>query len=100
VNEKVDMKKYFVYILTNFNNKVLYVGVTNDLERRVFEHREKLIKGFTEKYNLKKLVYYEEFSSPEDAISAEKKLKGWLRKKKIALIESKNPDWNDLSLLF
>ena len=91
------MKHYYVYILTNWNNKVLYVGVTNDLLRRANEHKLKIIDGFTKKYNLNKLVYFEEFSYIKDAISAEKKIKGWLRIKKIRLIESKNPKWEDLS---
>lgn len=90
------MKSYFVYIMTNVSNKVLYVGVTNDLERRSGEHKNHLIKGFTNRYNLTKLVYFQEFGNPLDAIGAEKKIKGWLRKKKINLIESMNPKWNDL----
>ncbi len=94
------MKAYYVYILTNKYNKVLYIGVTNDLQRRVYEHKRGTIEGFTKKYNLTKLVYFEEFTNINDAIAAEKKLKGWLRLKKIALIESKNPDWKDLSLSF
>ncbi len=92
------MNQYFVYILTNWNNKVLYVGVTNNLIRRVYEHKNKLIDGFTKKYNLNKLVYFEEFNNVNDAIAAEKKIKGWLRIKKIKLIESVNPEWKDLSL--
>ena len=94
------MKNYFVNILTNITNKVLYVGITNDLIRRLYEHKHKLIKGFTQKYRLTKLVYFEEFSNVNDAIAAEKKIKGWLRIKKIKLIESINPQWNDLSLSF
>lgn len=94
------MKQYFVYILTNFTNKVLYIGVTNNLQRRIYEHKQKLVDGFTKKYNLTRLVYFEEFSRIEDAIAAEKKIKGWLRIKKINLIESKNPSWSDLSLSF
>lgn len=90
--------QYSTYILTNKSNKVLYVGVTNNLERRVFEHKHKLIPGFTSKYNLNKLVWFENFSDINDAISAEKKIKGWLRIKKIKLIESKNKDWKDLSV--
>src|SRR3989344_1445653 len=93
------MKHYHVYILTNKSNKVLYTGVTNDLLRRVYEHRAKLIDGFTKKYNLNKLIYFEEFTDINEAIAAEKKIKGWLRRKKIKLIESKNPKWNDLFLL-
>ena len=90
------MKQYFVYILTNKSNKVLYTGVTNNLDRRIREHKQKLVKGFTSRYNLTKLVYFEEFADVVDAIAAEKKIKGWLRAKKIKLIESKNPWWFDL----
>lgn len=92
------MKTYFVYILTNKSNRVLYTGVTNDLNRRIFEHKNKLIEGFTKKYNLNKLVYIEEFASVTDAIYSEKKIKGWIRKRKIDLIELRNPDWKDLSV--
>jgi len=88
---------YYVYIMTNKTNKVLYIGVTNNLERRCYEHKQKLIKGFTEKYNINKLVYYEETKDIKEAITREKQLKGWLRQKKIALIESINPTWKDLS---
>lgn len=91
------MKSYFVYILTTKNNKMLYIGVTNNLERRIEEHKQKLIPGYTEKYNLNKLVYYQEFSDINDAIAAEKKIKGWLRIKKDNLITSFNPKWDDLS---
>ncbi len=91
------MSGYFVYILTNKTNKVLYIGVTNNLVRRIFEHKNKLVPGFTKKYNLNKLVYFEEFTSILDAISAEKKMKGWLRSKKIQLIKSKNSHWEDLN---
>jgi putative endonuclease len=91
------MRHYYVYILTNWNNKVLYTGVTNDISRRVTEHKMKTIDGFTKKYNINKLVYLEEFSFIKDAIAAEKKIKGWLRIKKIELIESRNPQWKDLS---
>lgn len=73
----------------------MYVGVTNDLLRRMREHRSKFIDGFTKKYNLTKLVYFEDFTDVNEAIAAEKKIKGWLRKKKISLIESKNPHWKD-----
>lgn len=93
-----EMKTYFVYILTNWNNKVLYIGVTNDLKRRIYEHKQKLIEGFTQKYNLQKLVYFEAFSSIIDAIAAEKKIKGWVRRKKVDLVASQNPNWEDLSL--
>ncbi len=87
-------------MLTNRNNKVLYTGITNDLERRIFEHKNKLIYGFTAKYNLTKLVYFEEFSNINDAITSEKKIKGWLRQKKNKLIESLNPSWDDLTSNF
>lgn len=93
------MKHYFVYILTNRNNNVLYTGVTNNLLRRVYEHKNKLIDGFTKKYNLTKMVYAEEFTDISDAIAAEKRIKGWLREKKIKLIESINPQWQDLMSL-
>ena len=91
------MKHYYVYVLTNWNNKVLYIGVTNDILRRTNEHKLKLVDGFTKKYNLNKLIYFEEFSYIKDAITAEKRMKGWLRIKKVRLIESKNPKWEDLS---
>ena len=77
---------YFVYILSNWDNKVLYAGVTNNLGRRMWEHKNALIDGFSKKYNLKKLVYFEEFKDVRDAIAAEKRIKGWLRIKKIKLI--------------
>ena len=90
------MKHYYVYIVTNKNNNVLYTGVTNNLLRRIYEHRNKMVDGFTKKYNVSKLVYAESFESPNEAIATEKKIKGWLRKKKISLIESINPEWKDL----
>jgi putative endonuclease len=90
------MEQYFVYILTNKYNKVLYVGITNNLIRRVYEHKNKLISGFTSKYNVNKLVYYESFQSVFDAIKREKEMKGWKREKKVALINSFNPEWKDL----
>jgi putative endonuclease len=89
-------KEYYVYIMTN-RSRTLYTGVTNDLMRRVYEHKNKLIKGFTSKYNIKYLVYYETTSSIYSAIEPEKQIKGWLRRKKIALIDSMNPEWKDLS---
>ena len=91
------MKNSFVYILSN-NSRTLYIGVTNNLERRIYEHKNKLIDGFTRKYNLTKLVYYEVFGDITLAIVREKQLKGWLRKKKIELIESTNSGWDDLSI--
>ena len=90
------MKQYYVYIMTNKHNTVLYTGVTNDLKRRVYEHKEKLIDGFTRKYNVTKLVYYEISEDIESAILEEKRIKGGSRIKKIKLIESINPYWNDL----
>ena len=90
------MNQYYVYIMTN-RSKTLYTGVTNDLKRRVYEHKSKLVEGFTSKYNINKLVYYDETSDINSAIAREKQIKGWLRRKKIQLIESINPDWKDLS---
>jgi putative endonuclease len=92
-----DDKQYYVYILTNKSNKVLYIGVTNDLIRRMFEHKNKLIEGFTRKYNLIKLVYYEITNDIESAIRREKQLKNWHRDWKINLITHFNPVWKDLS---
>lgn len=89
-------KQYYVYILTNFNQTVLYIGVTNDIRRRVWEHREKIIEGFTKRYNISKLVYYEVFDNIRLAIEREKQLKHWSRGKKESLIIMKNADWNDL----
>ena len=87
---------YFVYILTNRNNTVIYIGVTNDIRRRIMEHMKKEIDGFTKKYNVSKLVYFEEYSDINDAIKREKQLKHWSRMKKNQLVEAKNPDWNDI----
>jgi len=87
---------YYVYILSNKYNNVLYVGITNDLIRRVYEHKNKLVEGFTKKYNVDKLVYYELFNDPTNAITREKQLKGYSRKKKVELITSFNPEWEDL----
>ena len=91
---------YFVYILTNYTNKVLYTGMTNDLRRRIYEHKSGINKGFSFKYKTHKLVYYEQYNHPQEAIAREKQIKGWLRVKKIALIEGMNPDWKDLSERF
>ena len=90
-------KSYYTYIMSSYNNSALYIGVTNDLERRVAEHKSGQIPGFTQKYNCKKLVYYEPFSDIEQAIAREKQLKGWVRCKKDALIDSTNPERNDLA---
>lgn len=87
---------YFIYILTNKSNRVLYTGMTKDLERRIYEHKHKRVKGFTSKYNVNKLVFFEEFTQVLDAIAAEKKIKGWVRRKKIELIEKNNPLWREL----
>ena len=76
---------------------VLYIGVTNDLDRRVFEHKTKRVPGFSARYNVQKLVYFESFGDVRAAIAREKQLKGWLRSRKVALIESTNPQWKDLS---
>ena len=88
-------RSYYVYVLTNAS-RTLYVGVTNDLERRVAEHRSKLIDGFTKRYNLTKLVFAEECGEIEDALAREKQIKGWRRSKKFDLITSLNPTWEDL----
>jgi len=90
------MNNYYVYILTN-KSRTLYVGMTNNLERRVYEHKNKLVPGFTAKYNLDILLYYEQTADVLSAIAREKQIKGWTRSKKIALIESQNPKWLDLS---
>ena len=87
---------YYVYILTNAYNKVLYTGVTNDLERRLYEHKLKNIKGFTQKYNVDKLVYFEQFDFIDLAISREKQIKGYSRQKKIELINKRNKEWKEL----
>ena len=92
------MNQYFVYILTNKSNKVLYIGVTNNLERRMFEHKNKMINGFTKRYNLTKLVYFEETSDIKSALEREKQLKNWHRDWKINLINNFNPKWKDLSI--
>ncbi len=88
---------YFVYIVTNYNKKVIYTGVTNDLIRRVYEHSNKLFPGFTKKYNCKFLVYYERFQFIDHAISREKQIKSWRREKKDKLISGFNPGWNFLN---
>ena len=92
----VYMHQYFVYIMTN-KSGTLYVGVTNNLERRISEHKNSLIEGFTKKYKINKLLYFEETNDILAAINREKQIKGWRRDKKIALIESVNPMWKDLS---
>lgn len=94
---KSQSKSYYVYILTN-GVRTLYVGVTNDLKRRMYEHRQKLVPGFTKKYNLTWLAYFEETSDVNSAIAREKQIKKWRRSKKVALIESMNPRWKDLAM--
>ena len=91
-------RRFYVYIMTN-NPKsgVLYVGITGDLRRRVWQHKNKSVPGFTSRYNLTQLVYYEQFVYPGAAIAREKEIKGWRRSKKIALVESMNPRWDDLA---
>ena len=89
-------RQYYVYIATNQRNTVLYTGVTNNLNRRIFDHKNKIIKGFTQKYNINKLVYFEGFDNIEEAIEREKQLKGGSRKRKEDLINSLNPNWKDL----
>ncbi|HPF07416.1 MAG TPA: GIY-YIG nuclease family protein [Spirochaetota bacterium] len=89
--------KFYVYILANKNNKVLYIGVTNNLHRRLYEHKNKLIEGFTEKYNVNKLIYFEETENIKSAILREKEIKKWRREKKENLINTINSEWKDLS---
>ena len=92
-----ESRQYYVYILTNKSNKVIFIGVTNDLERRMFEHKNKLVEGFTRRYNLTKLVYYEVTEDVQSAIGREKQLKNWHRDWKINLINQFNLEWNDLN---
>ena len=87
---------YYVYIMAS-RTKRLYIGVTNDIERRVWEHKTGDVPGFTSKYNISRLVYYEDYDSILDAIAREKQLKGWLRRRKVKLIEEENPEWDDLA---
>jgi len=90
-------KAYYVYLMTNWNNKVMYIGITNNLERRIFEHKQKVGKGFTEKYNINKLVYYEQTSDIIEALNRENEIKKWRREKKNKLVVKTNPIWRDLS---
>jgi putative endonuclease len=92
----IHRKQYYVYILTNRINTVLYIGVTSDLKKRICEHKEKIIKGFTGKHNINKLVYFEVFNNPENTILREKQIKAGSRNKKIELIKKNNPEWKDL----
>lgn len=91
------MKSYFVYILASARNGTLYIGVTNNLERRMYEHSHHLQPGFTDTYNVTRLVYFEETSSVEAAVAREKQLKNWRRAWKLELIEKENPEWRDLA---
>ncbi len=97
---KGDMKEYYVYILASKKNGVLYIGITNDITRRVLEHKTNLNKGFSWRYDVKRLVYYETFTSIRDAIIREKRLKKWNRAWKVELIEKENSEWEDLSRSF
>ena len=90
------MKQYYVYILASKRNGTLYIGVTSDLIKRIYEHRNKLVPGFTSRYNVGMLVHFEAFNDIESAISREKQLKKWERKWKLDLIEEGNPSWKDL----
>ncbi|MBP7721456.1 MAG: GIY-YIG nuclease family protein [Alphaproteobacteria bacterium] len=91
------MKQFAIYFMTNWTNKILYVGVTSNLEQRVWQHKSKIIEGFTKKYNTDKLVYFEQYEDSENAIKREKQIKNWSRKKKDILVNQMNPDWKDLS---
>ncbi|CAH1074579.1 GIY-YIG nuclease family protein [Candidatus Nitrotoga sp. 1052] len=91
-------KTYYVYLLTNWNNKVMYIGVTSNLELRVYEHKNKLVEGFTQKYNVNKLVSFESTNDVLAAIEREKQIKKWRREKKNQLVTGMNPEWKDLSL--
>ncbi|HEY8108745.1 MAG TPA: GIY-YIG nuclease family protein [Patescibacteria group bacterium] len=90
------MHRYFVYILSN-HSRTLYVGITSNLERRLFEHKHGLVEGFTKRYRINRLVRYEETHDVQEAIRREKQIKGWVRRKKVALIERGNPHWEDLA---
>jgi len=89
-------RSYYIYILTNIRNTTFYIGVTNNLIHRIYEHKNEVVEGFTKKYKLKKLVYFEQYPSPKEAIAREKQLKNWHRQWKINLIKSFNPDFDDL----
>ena len=89
-------KQYYIYIMTTKMNTTLYIGVTNDLKRRIFEHKNHLVEGFTNRYRIEKLVYYENTDDAIAAIAREKQIKKWLRRKKVELIQANNPDWRDL----
>lgn len=88
--------QYYIYIMTNKYNKILYTGITGNLKKRIYEHKQKFVDGFTKRYNITKLIYYEIYDDPTNAIKREKQIKGGSRNKKIDLIESMNPKWEDL----
>lgn len=92
----MNQKHYYVYILSSFKNRVLYIGVTSDLKKRIWEHKEGITGGFTQKYKVNRLVYFEVYDDPENAIQREKRMKEWKRDWKIELIEKDNAEWNDL----
>lgn len=92
-------KSYFLYILTNFKNTIFYIGVTNNLKIRIYEHKNKLVEGFTQKYNVWKLVYFEEYNNIHEAITREKQLKNWHKQWKINLIQKSNPPFKEISAL-
>ena len=92
----MNKKYYYIYIMTNKSNTVLYTGITNDLKRRVYEHKNKIVEGFTKRYNIDKLVYYEVFEDSHNAITREKQIKSGSREKKVELINSFNKEWKDL----
>ena len=96
-NLVIHERRYYVYLLTNWNNRVIYVGVTNDLTRRIYEHKNKLVEGFTKTYNVDKLVCFEETNDVNSALAREKEIKKWRREKKNDLVLRMNPKWNDLS---
>jgi putative endonuclease len=97
VRKNMYERQYFVYILTNKDHRVLYTGFTGNLAKRIWEHKEKVVPGFTSNYNVNLLVYYEETNDARSALEREKQIKGWRRAKKIALIKAMNPLWHDLS---
>ncbi len=93
---KMKTENYYVYILTNYTNNVLYIGMTSNLPKRIWEHKQKLVKGFTEKYNVNKLVYFETLQDPNEAAKRERNMKEWKREWKIKRIKDMNPNWTDL----
>ena len=94
----MESKHYYVYILTNWNHKVMYIGMTRNLSKRLYEHKHKLIAGFSQKYNVTKLVYFEVADDPYSAVSREREIKGWRRERKNRLVAASNPGWRELSV--